>query len=160
VPETPRWLDRVMRAQWRMFDAVRHPDAQRAVEQPGRTGPFEKLGDAGYCLFATFKRSGEPVPTPLLFSQRDGKVFVRTGPDSMKVRRLRRDPRARLARSTFRGRPRSPTYEGCARLLEGDEARFAHRALWDGYSLAARVYEGAVDRLPVEVAYIEVAPVR
>ena len=158
MAEMPRWLDRVMRAQWRLLDAMRHPDALRAVERPGRTGPFDGLGDSGYCLFATFRRDGRPVATPLLFAQRSGRAFVRTAPTSMKVRRVRRDPRVRIARSTFRGKPRSPTYEGRGRVLEGDEAQVAHRALWDGYSLPARIYEGAIDRLPVQVAYIEVVP--
>ena len=150
---------RLVDAQYRLYDRVRHRDAARVTAEPGRTGPFEGLGEGGYLLFGTFKRDGTPVPTPVMFAHRDGKVYLRTEERAMKVKRLRRDPHVRIARCNARGRPKSPVFEGRGRILDGEEAERARRILWESYTPAIKVYEGTADRLPVDLVYVEVEPV-
>ena len=149
---------RAIDLQYRLYDRVRHPQAADVAGRPGRTGPFVELGDSGYLLLATFKRSGEPVPTPVMFSRRDGKVYLRSEPNA-KVRRLRANPHVRIAACNPRGRPKSPVYEGQARELPPEERDRARRILRDGYSPAIRIYESTADRLPVELTYVEISPV-
>ena len=155
----PRLLRRVLDAQYRLYDRMRHPDAQRAAATPGQSGGFEALGDGGYCLLVTFKRDGTPVPTPVMFGRGDdGKVYIRCEPTSWKAKRARRDPHVRLVRCNARGKPKSPTLEGRARILPPEEEERARRILWDSYSVPIRIYEGTADRLPVQMLYLEVSP--
>jgi uncharacterized protein len=144
--------------QYRLYDRMRHREAVQAAAEPGRTGPFVELGNSGYLLLVTFKRSGEPVPTPVMFSKEAGKAYLRTEPNA-KVKRLRANPRVRIAACNPRGKPKSPVYEGRARELPPEERDHAWRILRHGYSPAIRVYESAADRLPVEMTYVEVSPV-
>ncbi len=45
-------------------------------------------------ILATLRRDGVPVMLPLWFVVLDRRIYLRTGGDSKKARRLRRDPRA------------------------------------------------------------------
>jgi PPOX class probable F420-dependent enzyme len=151
-------LRRAVDLQYRVYDRMRHRDAARVAGQAGRTGEFEQLGDSGYLLLVTFKRSGEPVPTPVMFSKRDGKAYLRSEPNA-KVKRLRANPHVRVAGCNPRGKPKTAVYEGRARELPPEDHERAWRILRDGYSPAIRAYESAADRLPMEMTYVEVSPV-
>jgi PPOX class probable F420-dependent enzyme len=151
-------LRRAIDLQYRLYDRMRHAEAARVAGESGRTGPFVEVGDSGYLLLVTFKRSGEPVPTPVMFSRRDGKVYFRSEPNA-KVKRLRANRQVRIARSNPRGVPRSPVYEGTARELPPEEYEHAWRILRDGYSPAIRVYESTANRLPIQLTYVEISPV-
>jgi PPOX class probable F420-dependent enzyme len=59
--------------------------------------PLLSLADARFVSLTTFRRSGEPVSTPVWVG-RDGEgLVVLTPAGSGKVKRLRRDPRVELA---------------------------------------------------------------
>jgi PPOX class probable F420-dependent enzyme len=107
----------------------------------------------------TFKRDGTPVPTPVLFTLEDGKVYVRGEARKAKMHRIRNNPHVRIARCNARGKPKGPVYEGRARTLRPEEEQRAHDLLWSGYSPPMKVYEGVADRVPVDLAYIEIEPV-
>jgi PPOX class probable F420-dependent enzyme len=71
-----------------------------------------------YISLATFRRSGEAVKTPV-WSARHGDLFyVFTAADSGKVKRLRNDPRIRVAPCSARGRVRGAWIDGRARRIE------------------------------------------
>ena len=152
-------LRRFLDLQYRFYDRARHRRAGQVAAAPGRHGPFDELGESGYLLLVTFKGGGRPVPTPVMFSQRDGRLYLRSEPRAWKVRRIRRDPHVRVARCNARGKPLSPVYEGRARELPPEEHERARRVLREGYSFGIRLYEGAADRLPVALTYVEVSPV-
>ena len=153
-------LQRALDLQYRFYDRVRHRRAAEAAGTPGRSGPFDEVGDSGYILLVTFKRDGTPVPTPVLFTRDDeGKVYVRGEARKAKMHRIRNNPHVRLARCNPRGKPTGPVYEGRARILPPEEEERAHGLLWSGYSSPMKVYEGVADRLPVELSYIEIEPV-
>jgi PPOX class probable F420-dependent enzyme len=153
-----RLLRRAVDAQYRLYDRMRHREAGRAAATPGRTGPFREVGESGYLLLVTFKRNGEPVPTPVMFSKRDGELWLRSEPTA-KVKRLRADPHVRVAGCDARGKPKTPVYEGRARELPPEEHERAWRVLREGYSRTIRGYESVVDRAPLELAYVVVSPV-
>lgn len=95
--------------------------------------PFEALEEPKYANLTTFRKSGEPVPTPVWFAMVDGRVYVQTGVDSGKVKRIRNDPRVLLTPSTPRGKPRGADVEGVARVVEGEELPRARAALSGRY---------------------------
>jgi uncharacterized protein len=145
--------------QYRFYDRVRHRDAFRAAGEPGTAPGFDGFDGAHYCLIVTFKRSGEAVPTPVLFGVENGKLYFRTEPDVAKVRRIRNEPHVRVGPCSWRGKPLGPLVEGTARVLPPVERDAAYAALRANYTFGQRMYESAIDRMPVELAYFEVAPV-
>jgi uncharacterized protein len=117
---------------------------------------FEHLRGHKYCLLVTYRRSGEPVPTPVWFGLRDGKLYVRSEADGAKVKRVRNDPRVRVAPCTVRGKPLGPPAEGQARVLELASAEErAETALQANYGLGRKVYEGTLGAV---AAYLEITP--
>lgn len=111
-----------------------------------------------YCLLTTYRRTGEPMPSPVWFGVADERVYFSTEEAVGKVKRIRNDPRVRLAPATSRGKPLGPPIEGRARVLDGDESDRAERAIAANYGLFRRLYEGAGHVLPITNVYIEVAP--
>ena len=58
--------------------------------------PLLPLADARFVSLTTFRRSGEPVSTPVWIGRDGGALVVLTPADSGKVKRLRRDPRVEI----------------------------------------------------------------
>jgi len=142
----------------RVYHLIRHPSASAAARDEVTVRGFSGLQDHKYCLLVTYKRSGEPVPTPVWFGLSQGTVYVRSEADAAKVARIRREHRVRLAPCTVRGRPLGPSAEGLARVLDAAEHARAEAALQANYGGGRRVYEGMADALGVKGVYLEVVP--
>ena len=144
----------------RFYKALRHP-AAHSVALASPAGRLADLRRHNYCLIVTYKRSGDAVPTPVWFGIADGKLFVVTDVDSVKVKRIRANPRVRVAPCSLRGRPLGPPLEGEARVLSPAERQVGERAIAGHYGLARRIYErafGANGLRRARAAYIEVTP--
>ena len=149
-----------------MTDAVylrlRHRDAwsSASAEPLAAAAGFESLRGHEYCLLTTFRRSGEPVPTPVWFGLAAGNVYFRTEEAVGKVKRIRNDPRVRVAPCTFRGRPLGPPAQGRARVLSArQECEHAERAIAANYGAFRKLYEGAGSRMSsIVMVYVEIAP--
>lgn len=74
-------------------------------------------------LLETFKRDGTAVNTPVWFVQESAVVYFSTSPDAWKARRLRSNPRARVAGADAAERPATDWVEATAHFIEGDDAR-------------------------------------
>jgi PPOX class probable F420-dependent enzyme len=144
----------------RIMLGMRHRDAwssATAAPIPGERG-FALLGGHKYCLLTTFRRTGEPVPTPVWFGLTDrGSVCFNSEATAGKVKRIRANPSVRLAPCTARGKPLGPPAEGRARVLS-EEAEWAERAIAANYGAGRRMYEGAAQRMSVSTLYVEVVP--
>jgi uncharacterized protein len=141
---------------------MRHRDAwdSAAAEPLPADRGFESLRGHKYCLLTTFRKSGEPVPTPVWFGLADGTVYLRTEVAVGKVKRIRNDPRVRLAPCTLRGKPLGPPAEGAARVLAPGDSEPAERAIASNYGPIRKLYEAMSARLlSVEEIYIAVEPV-
>jgi uncharacterized protein len=64
----------------------------------------------------TYRRNGEPVRTPVWFLELNGIIYVHTDDSTGKVRRIKRNPRVRIAPSHFRGKPKSDYVDASAEL--------------------------------------------
>ena len=89
--------------------------------------PAADLVRERYLSLATFRKNGAEVRTPIWFAvvaneQGDGTLWVVTGGDSGKVKRLRHTPRVRVAPSDVRGIVHGPWREGTARVADDPEA--------------------------------------
>lgn len=88
-----------------------------------------------YLNLETFRKNGAGVRTPLWFAENNGEFLLYTLADSGKVKRIRNNPRVRLAPSDMRGKPLGDWVDGTARFLESDEARTANQLLNRKYFL-------------------------
>jgi len=140
----------------RLTDRLRHPDAFRSAAAGGETGDLSVLHGHKHCLLTTFRRSGEPVPTPVWFGLAEGRAYARSEADAGKVRRIRGQPRVLVAPCDVRGKPQGPSIDAQARVLDAtDEAR-AEAAIQANYGLGRRLYESGAGRLGVDLIYLEI----
>ena len=98
----------------------------RSADVPSALAP---LAGAKTILLTTYKHDGTPVSTPVSIAFADGRAFFRSWHKAWKTKRLARDPRVEAAPCTLRGEPLGPAISARARLLSGDDARLARRAL-------------------------------
>ncbi|PYN25924.1 MAG: hypothetical protein DMD76_11240 [Candidatus Rokuibacteriota bacterium] len=80
--------------------------------------PASDLARERYLSLATFRKNGAEVRTPIWFAVIDDTLWMMTGGDTGKVKRLRGNPRARVAASDVRGIVHGPWREARARIAE------------------------------------------
>ena len=90
---------------------------------------FEPFRRRQTALLTTYKRDGTPVATPVTIAVEGERAFVRTWDRAWKARRMRNNPDVLVAPSTMRGRSTGDAMPARSRLLDGEEARRAARAL-------------------------------
>jgi uncharacterized protein len=149
---------RLADASYWVYDRSRHKTAFDAAARPGTAPDFSGFEDHKYALLVTFRRDGTPVPTPVWFAVLDDRRFVaRCEERTAKVRRIRRDPRARVFPCDPRGKPLGPGVEGTARILGTEEAAEAEAGLDRHYGRMRRLYEKVMGD-DSGMVYLEVAP--
>jgi PPOX class probable F420-dependent enzyme len=105
------------------------------------------LADARYILLTTFRRDGNPVPTPVWVVGDGGSLAVWTSRDTGKVKRIRLDGKVEVAPCDFRGRPFGDSVPARARLLPEDETERVHDLLIRKYGLRARLVHTLLGRV-------------
>jgi PPOX class probable F420-dependent enzyme len=108
---------------------------------------IETLARAKYVSLTTFRRDGTPVATPVWLVHHDGEIRVLTGASSAKVRRLRNDPRVRVAPCDLRGRITGDAVDGTGCVLDPAESVITRAAIRKRYGLLGRLaFRGAGNR--------------
>ena len=139
-----------------IYDRVRHPDSATAARAGATASGFDALRGHKYALLVTYRRSGEPIPTPVWFGLDGGsRLYVLSDATAAKVKRLRADPRVLVGPSDARGKPLGPLAAGTGRIVEASEREHAEAVLRSSYGLGRRLYERVIgDRTPS--TYLEV----
>ena len=88
-----------------------------------------------YISLETFKKNGEGVKTPVWFVLHANAFYVYTEADSWKVKRVRNNPRVRVAVCSMRGDIKGPWLDATASIVEGDERLAADKLLDRKYFL-------------------------
>ena len=122
----------------------------------------EKLKRASYLSFATFRKSGVAVETPVWFAEEDGVFYLFSADNAGKVKRLRNSPRSRIAACTVTGRVTGDWVDTEAKILttKADTAQ-ALGALQRKYGWQMRM-TNLLSRLSGKLdkrAYLAVTPV-
>jgi uncharacterized protein len=150
---------RFMAVQYRLFRLMRHRRAFETPAEHGTAPDFTAFAGARQCLLVTFKRSGEPVPTPVNFGlSDDGLLYFRTEPHVAKVRRLQHDPRVRVCPCNLRGKPTGAFVEATARVVAPTENERAHEIVAANWRADMRLAELGMDGVGVPMLYVQVAP--
>jgi len=108
-----------------------------------------------YISLETFRKSGLGVKTPVWFVLHDDTFYVYTEADSGKVKRIRNNPRVRVAVCNMRGDVKGPWVDATASIIEGEERRAADRLLDRKYFLK-RISNVFRKFRPHERAYIKI----
>jgi PPOX class probable F420-dependent enzyme len=109
-----------------------------------------------YCLLVTFRRSGEPVPTPVWFGLDGDRLFARSERRLGKVKRIEAEPRVLIAPCDSRGKPLGPAADARARLLGPEDEAVAEAAIQANFGVGRKLYEGVAMNLGPEGVYLEV----
>ena len=124
------------------------------------SNPFDALAGHRYVRLSTFRRSGRAVPTPVWFARVGGNLYVVTGRNTGKAKRIRNNPGVTIAPSDFRGLPMGGDLRAVARLTDERKGGPADRTLRNKYGWQYRVFEfvewlrGAAD----ELVFLELSP--
>lgn len=108
-----------------------------------RTPVLADLGHERFVSLTTFRRSGEPVPTPVWVLPDGRALVVSTPADAAKLDRIRNDPRVTLQPCDRRGNvdPLAPLVEGTAEIITDSAASEAvSRRLQGKYGLEFRIF--------------------
>ena len=98
------------------------------------TSPFAVFERQKYVDLETFRKNGQGVRTPVWFagdppSGVPQKLYVYSTADSGKAKRIRNNPRVRIAPCDARGKLRGDWVEARAEIITGAEAEHAVRLL-------------------------------
>ncbi|HEU5015495.1 MAG TPA: PPOX class F420-dependent oxidoreductase [Roseiflexaceae bacterium] len=119
---------------------------------------FAALQGQQFMNLITFRKNGQPVSTPVWMAQEGSRVYVMTGRNSGKIKRIRHTSRVQVEPSDRRGISRGPAVWGTARLIDGAQAQHADRLLTKKYGMLKRLFDLASMLRPNTRAYIEIVP--
>lgn len=92
-----------------------------------------------YLSLESYRRDGRGVRTPLWFVEENGVLYFYTVAHSYKVKRIRNNPRVRVAPCDARGKVKGEWVDATARRLDEAEARRANDLLNRKYGWAKRI---------------------
>ncbi len=131
--------------------------------ETGRTEPVPAAGASAfrnhkYISVESFRKNGAGVAVPVWFAEENGILYVYSEADSGKVKRIRNNPRVRVAPCDMRGRVKGNWVEATAHILEGAEARHADDLLNAKYPFQKRFLGFLAKLRPHPRAYIAITP--
>jgi len=88
-----------------------------------------------YLNLETYRRNGNGVRTPVWFVERNGRLYVRTGANSGKVKRMRNFPQVQVAPCKVQGEVIGQWVKGTARPVDTQTAETINRLFEQKYGL-------------------------
>ena len=128
------------------------------MSQTSEAAAWPTLQKQQFMNLFTYRKSGAAVKTPVWFAQRGERLYVFTGADAGKVKRIRNNPRVLVGPSDRAGNPLGPTAEAVARVLPPEEHAAAKAALDDKYGLMKLLFDVMGTLRGMQRAYIEITP--
>jgi uncharacterized protein len=106
-------------------------------------GPRDAAGvrAARFVALESYRKDASAVSTPMWFVERDGRILLRTSAATAKVKRIRANPRVRLAPCTVSGKIIGGWQAGRARLLTTEDAAAFNPALRRKYGIFKRMID-------------------
>ena len=121
--------------------------------------PFDPATEP-YVSMVTFRRSGAEVATPVWIAELAGRYYLFSEARAGKVKRIKNNPRTKLAACNYRGKVSSPWLEATSRVVsDADLIANARQALRKKYGWQVRLGDflatlsGRINRR----AYIEIS---
>lgn len=92
-----------------------------------------------YINLETYRKNGNAIATPVWFAEDGAELYIYSLADAGKVKRIRNNPRVRVAICDMRGKLKGEWVDGRARILRGDEADKGQRLLDKKYGLIKKI---------------------
>ena len=109
--------------------------------------PASSFSGRRYINLESYKRDGTPKRTPVQSIEENGLVYFRTGPDTWKIKRIRRNPHVRIVLSDRTGNPTGSWFDGDAQILEGNERTRIEVLFRKEYGVVGNSLVGLVGRM-------------
>ena len=100
---------------------------------------FDSLAKQQFINLTTYRKTGQPVTTPVWFASEGDRLVGLSQPQTGKIKRIRNSPRVSVAPCTMNGKPLGEPIAGVARLLSPEEFAAAQRALKRKYGVQFRL---------------------
>jgi hypothetical protein len=88
-----------------------------------------------YLSIESYKRSGQPVRTPVWFAVRDSVFYVRTSKDTGKYKRIRNNPNVQIVPCDSRGNVKGEWAKAEAKIATEEEAQQVYKLLQQKYGI-------------------------
>jgi PPOX class probable F420-dependent enzyme len=92
-----------------------------------------------YLSLETYRRDGRAVQTPLWFAQSGDRFYIYSLADAGKVKRVRNNPKVRIAPCDLRGKLKGEWVEATARIESNGGEKLGHDLLNQKYGLVKRI---------------------
>ncbi len=110
------------------------------MSQPATTNDkLAQFTGKKYINIETYRKTGDPVRTPVWFVEQNGELFIRTDSRTGKVKRIRNNPRVRVVNCSAAGTPEGSWLEGEARLTDQGTAEHVFTLLKKKYGITYRM---------------------
>jgi uncharacterized protein len=103
------------------------------------TKSLAQFADQKYLNLETYRKTGQPVATPVWFAEANGTLYMYSLANAGKVKRIRNNSRVRIVPCDMRGQPKGEWVEAKARILDEREAALGHKLLNDKYGWMKRI---------------------
>jgi PPOX class probable F420-dependent enzyme len=124
---------------------------------PNTGSPF---AGRNYISLESFRKNGQGVAVPVWFAEEGATLYVYSEAASGKIKRIRNNPRVRVAPCDMRGRLQGGWVEATARILEGEEARRAEELLNAKYGWQKRLLAFFAKFRQRPRAYVAISPAK
>ncbi len=104
---------------------------------------LEDLESQKYISLETYKKNNQPVKTPVWFVIQNDLIFVITREATGKVKRIKNNPKVKLAPCTFGGKPTGEWISGNASKVIGEEAKTVIKLRKKKYGFRATIAQFA-----------------
>jgi len=101
----------------------------------------DQFTNQNFINLETTRRNGKAVQTPVWFVELGGELYVRTGADSGKVKRIRNNGLVRVAPCDYRGELQGDWVDAQARLVDSSTAEQVNQLFNRKYGLQKRGFE-------------------
>src|SRR2546425_6704328 len=108
------------------------------VEQSPLSAAGDKLSQfAGkkHISIETYRKTGDPVRTPVWFVEENEELFVRTDSSTGKIKRIRNNPRVRIAPCNMRGNIKGTWVDAEARTIDTETSEHVFSLLRKKYGM-------------------------
>jgi hypothetical protein len=122
-------------------------------------GYFSNLTGHQYLCLTTFRKSGQPVATPVWFVNEAGRLYVLTSAKAGKAKRIQNVPKVLVEPSDGQGRVLGPGVEAVARVLPAAKFPMAKQALDRKYGWVKKLFNLYMSLQRAQIIYLEIVPI-
>jgi PPOX class probable F420-dependent enzyme len=113
-----------------------------------------------YISLETYRKTGVAIATPVWFAEKDGVFYIYSVADAGKVKRIRNNPKVRIAPCHFRGELKGDWVDATARIVTGSDEDRSHDLLDKKYGWKKKIGTWYSKLIGRQRAVIAITPLR